>query len=307
MSLLTRFTPKGASGFGHGTTAEEVLRGLDLRGRKVLITGASSGIGLETARVLAAAGALVACAGRSREKVARALHGLPGALEPFECDLTRPASVRACVAEVAERGLALDVVICNAGIMAPARLEQAFGYELQFFTNHIGHFILVTEILEHVSDAARIVIVGSDAHRRAPAGGIEWDNLSGERNYRPIRAYGQSKLANLLFARELSRRLAGTRRTANALHPGVIVTNLQRSLPRVATVALRAVAPFVLKDVAQGAATSCYVAAHPDIEGVSGAYFADCNRTRPSRLAEDDALAARLWVESERIVSGLPE
>lgn len=305
MSLASRLLPKGANGFGYGSTAEEVTHGLDLRGRNILVTGGNSGIGLETVRVLAQRGARVIATGRSREKVAAATASLQGEIVPLACDLAKPESVRAAVASLLELKHPLHAVICNAGIMAPPRLEQAFGYELQFFTNHVGHFSLVTSLLPHVASDARFVIVSSNAHRRAPAGGIMFDNLSGERGYEPQRAYGQSKLANLLFAKELSRRLAGSGKTANALHPGVIKTNLFRTLPAVAKLAFNLAGPLVLKSVPEGAATQCYLAVHPQVAGVSGEYFSHSNVVACSALARDAGLAARLWQESERIVAGL--
>lgn len=306
MSLASRFLPKGPNGFGYGSTAEDVTAGLDLRGRNILVTGGNSGIGLETVRVLALRGARVIAAGRSREKVADATARLTGEIVPLACDLAKPASVRAAVASIVELKQPLHAVICNAGIMAPPRLEQAFGYELQFFTNHIGHFLLVTSLLPHVAGDARIVVVSSNAHRRAPPGGIQFDNLSGERGYGPQRAYSQSKLANLLFAKELARRLAGTGKTANALHPGVIKTNLFRTLPNLANLAFGLASPVLLKSVPEGAATQCYLAVHPQVAGISGEYFSHSNVAGCSEHARDPALASRLWQESERIVAGLP-
>src|SRR5688572_32142998 len=228
MSLLSRVLPRNRSGFGYGSTASDVTRDLDLRGRTILVTGGNSGIGLETVRVLAERGARVVASGRTREKVAQAVSGLAGDIVPLACDLADPSSVRAAASSIKAQGLVANAVICNAGIMALPELKQAFGYELQFFTNHIGHFLLVTSLLEHVADDARFVIVSSNAHRRAPPGGIQFDNLSGDQGYNPWSAYGQSKLANLLFTKELAKRLSGTRKTANAVHPGVIRTNLTR-------------------------------------------------------------------------------
>jgi NAD(P)-dependent dehydrogenase (short-subunit alcohol dehydrogenase family) len=199
----------------------------------------------------------------------------------------------------------LDGIIANAGIMALPKLQQAHGCELQFFTNHIGHFLLITELLSELTDTARIVVLSSSAHGAAPRVGIDFDNLSGERGYSSWAAYGQSKLANLLFAKELAKRLQGTQKTSNAVHPGVIKTSLSRSMSPVVRFGLAVAEPLALKSVAEGAATQCYVATRPELAGVSGQYFADCNVATPSALARDAALATRLWTESERIVQRL--
>lgn len=307
MSLLAAFKGTGPSGFGYGSSAEQVTEGLDLRGKTFLITGSTSGLGVETVRVLALRGARVLAAGRNREKVAQVLAGVSGDIVPVACELAEPHSVRQCVALVKREGLRLDGIICNAGIMALPELQQAFGYELQFFTNHVGHFLLVTELLGELTERGRVVMVSSGAHRWAPSGGIQLDNVSGERGYSPQVAYGQSKLANLLFAKQLAKRLAaaGSAKTANALHPGVIKTSLWRSMSPVVRLALSAVEPIGLKSIAEGAATQCYVATRPELDGVSGEYFADCNVAKPTALAQDGELAERLWVESERIVREL--
>ena len=201
-----------------------------------------------------------------------------------------------CAEQVKSLGMPIDAIICNAGIMALPKLNQKCGYELQFFTNHIGHFILVTSLIDSVVDNGRVVILSSDAHHRAPAEGIQFDNLSGKRD-------GQSKLANLLFANQLAKRLEGTGKTANSLHPGVIHTSLTRSMNPIANVAMAAAAPLVLKSTAEGAATQCYAATHPSMEGVSGTYLADCNEARAGRHGRDPAMAEKLWEVSERIVA----
>ena len=300
MSLASMLRRKGPTGFGAGSTADDVTRDLDLSGSTILVTGINSGIGFETMRVLALHGARVVAAARTEEKAREASAKVVGVTLPVACELSDPASIVACVDLLEAEGVLLDAVVCNAGIMAIPRLEQAFGYELQFFNNHIGHFILVTRLLDRLTEDARVVVVSSGAHRAAPTGGIEFDNLSGERGYRPSRAYGQSKLANLLFAKELARRFEGTARTADAVHPGVIHTNLGRSMPRAAQTGLAIVSPLVLKSTGQGAATQCFVATRPDL-AASGEYFADCNIARSSSLSRDLELARRLWDESERI------
>jgi NAD(P)-dependent dehydrogenase (short-subunit alcohol dehydrogenase family) len=306
MSLVALVKGKGESGFGYGSTAEEVTEGLDLQGRTVLVTGSNSGIGLETVRVLGKRGVRVIAAARTEEKARLATANLAGEFVPVACELSDPASVRACVAAVKKQGYALDSLICNAGIMALPNLERAFGYELQFFTNHIGHFILVTGLLDRLADNGRVVVLSSAAHGSAPPGGIQFDNLTGDKGYLSWLAYGQSKLANLLFAKELARRLSGTKKTANAVHPGVIATNLARSMNPLVRIGLSVASPLAFKTAAQGAATQCYVAVHPQVDGKSGEYFADCNVARSSRFSRDPALAKRLWEESERIVAGLP-
>ncbi len=306
MSLYQLFKPKGPSGFGYGTTAEQVTHGLSLRGKTMLVTGCNSGLGQEALRVLALRGARVVGTARTLDKAKAACGAVEGETVPVACELSHPASVRACVDAVRRTGFELDAVICNAGIMALPRLEQAYGVELQFFTNHVGHFMLVTGLLDRLAPDGRVVMLSSGAHTMAPREGIEFDNLSGERGYQGWRAYGQSKMANLLFAKELARRFAGTRRTANAVHPGVIRTNLGRHMNPVAQLVFGTVGPLVLKSVPQGAATEVYVATHPTVASTSGAYFADCNVAKPRPDAEDPALAARLWNASERIVAGLP-
>ncbi|HVO32211.1 MAG TPA: SDR family NAD(P)-dependent oxidoreductase, partial [bacterium] len=252
MSVVGLLKRKGPSGFGYNSTAEDATEGLSLSGRTVLLTGCNSGIGNEALRVLAMRGARVVGTARDLAKATAACGGVKGETVPIACELSDPASIRACVAEVKKRGLRLDAIIANAGIMALPKLQQAFGVELQFFTNHIGHFILVTGLLDQLTDAGRVVMLSSEAHRNAPREGIQFDNLSGEKGYRPWANYGQTKLANLLFAKELSRRFAGTTKTANAVHPGVIATNLTRSMNVAARVAWAAASPLFLKTIAQG-------------------------------------------------------
>jgi WW domain-containing oxidoreductase len=303
MSLLASLKGKGRSGFGYGSTAEDVTEGLSLAGRTVLVTGAASGLGKETVRVLAAHGARVLATGRTEESVRRACGAFGGEIVAFKCELSTPASVRACADAVRTSQPKLDAIVCNAGIMALPKLQQASGYELQFFTNHVGHFILVTSLLDHLGASARIVVVSSGAHTQAPRGGVQFDNLSGAQSYTPWGAYGQSKLCNILFAKELAKRLRGSGKTVNALHPGVIATELGRHMPAFMRGVLAVAHPLFLKTVPQGAATQCYLATHPSLEGVTGEYFADCNVATPTALARDGALAERLWAESERIAA----
>lgn len=308
MSVLAAVKGKGPSGFGYGSTAEDVTKGLSLAGKTILVTGCNSGLGLEAMRVLALRGAHVIGAARTLEKASTAAATVTGKAEGVACELADPASVRACVETVKLKGVTLDAIIANAGIMALPKLNRACGYELQFFTNHIGHFMLVTGLLDRLADDGRVVMLSSAAHLAAPKGGIEFDNLMGDKGYKPWTAYGQSKIANLLFAKELARRFEGTMKTANAVHPGVINTNLGRHLgiPAWADKFGYGIAnALFLKSVGQGAATECYVAVNPGTARISGQYFADSNVKKPRADAEDPALARRLWEISEEIVAKL--
>ena len=306
MSLYQLFKRNGPSGFGYGSTAEEVTEGQLLAGKTVLVTGCNSGLGLEAMRVLARRGATVLGTARTLAKATAACATVEGRTVPLACELSDPSSVRACVEAVKRGDHRLDALIANAGIMALPKREQAFGVELQLFTNHVGHFILVTGLLDRLAEDGRVVMLSSDAHRMAPKAGILFDDLAGDQGYTPWGHYGQSKLANILFAKELARRLAGTRRTANAVHPGVIRTNLGRHMPGFASFVFGLAGPLVLKSVPQGAATEVFVAVHPSVATTSGAYFVDCNVARPRADADDAAMARRLWEVTEKIVAGLP-
>jgi WW domain-containing oxidoreductase len=273
--------------FGRKSTAEEVTAGVDLTGKSAVITGTGSGLGQETARVLALRGAHVI------------------ALDRAACELANPNSVRAAADRILAMKRPIDMLICNAGIMALPRLQQTHGYETQFFVNHIGHFILVNRLLPALSDTARVVMLSSYGHNITYKDGIQFENLSGDNGYSKWRAYGQSKLANLLTAVGLARRFEGTQKTANAVHPGVIRTPLSRHMSGFLNALYGATAPLFTKSIAQGAATTCYVAAHPDVAAISGKYFADCRIARPSAHGADPELAERLWRKSEEIAASV--
>jgi len=302
MSLYSMIKGKGPSGFGYGSTTEEVTAGLDLSGKTYLVTGCNSGLGGETMRVLAKRGAKVLGAARTQKKADDACRGVDGDTVGVVCELSEPDSVRACVESVKAHA-PLDGIVCNAGIMALPKLQQKHGIELQLFTNHVGHFLLVMGLVDSLADGGRVVMLSSAAHQAAPSVGIELDNLSGEKGYSAWKAYGQSKLANLLFARQLAKQLEGTGKTANAVHPGVIATNLSRHMNPLARVALGLGKPLFLKTIPQGAATQTYVATHPDAADLSGEYFSDCNVAKSSRQGRDMALAAKLWEATEEIVA----
>lgn len=262
----------------------------------------NSGIGFETMRVLALRGAKVIGTARTLEKAEAACAQMSGALVPLACELESQDSIRACAIEVSRLGRPLDLCIANAGIMALPERALVNGVEKQLATNHLGHFLLVNLLRPQLESAraARVVVVSSAAHFQAPSGGIDFDDLAAERSYGAWRAYGQSKLANVLFAKALARRI-GPKHTANALHPGVIATNLGRNMnPLLGAVAGFVMRPFS-KTIPQGAATSCYVAARPELEGVTGKYFSDCAVSEPSRRANDEALSERLWDVSSQL------
>jgi WW domain-containing oxidoreductase len=288
------------------STAEEVTADFDLAGKTILLTGCNSGLGFETMRVLASRGAGIIGVARTRKKAADAAKKIEGEVAPVECELSDLDSVVACAEEINAMDRPIDVVICNAGIMALPELQQKYGLEMQFLTNHLGHFVLVNRLLERVrqAPAGRIVMVSSLGHYTSVAGGINFDNLSGEKRYVPFTFYGQSKLANLLMSNELARRLAGSRATSNAIHPGIIMTPLTRNIGDVRATLAGILSWPVSRSVEQGAATQCYVAASPALEGVSGHYFADCNPARMSAHAQNPDLASRLWSVSEELAAG---
>ena len=291
------------SRFTRRSTAEEVTAGLDLAGRTVLITGCASGLGLESLRVLALRGAHVIGVARSADQAARAAASVGAGITPVACDLADLESVAACADAVRALHRPIDVLMCNAGVMALRPRQQRYGVEMQFLTNHLGHFVLVNRLLDRVrqAPAGRIVVVSSLGHYFSVPGGIGFDNLSGERSYDPWTFYGQSKLANLLMSKELARRLKGSPVTCNAIHPGIIFTPLMRHLGGPLAKLGEWFTWPVNRSVEQGAATQCYVATAAALQGVNGGYFADCNPARTSVHARNPELAARLWAVSEEL------
>lgn len=303
--LLASIEDIPVSPFGFATTADEITAGIDLIGKTVLITGCNSGLGYQSMKTIAARGAHVLGAARTLEKAANACDSVKGQTTPMVCELADFDSVVACADAVQALGMPLDVLMCNAGIMGLPKLEQVNGIEKQFVVNHLGHFILTTRLLSQVEAAAegRIVMVSSIGYQNAPKAGIEFNNLSGNRSYKPFTAYGQTKLANALFAFELARMYEGTSLSANAIHPGLIATNLARYItgkPRDPNEPLRK----GFKTVQQGAATQVYVATHPNLKGVSGYYFEDCKPVVPTGLhMSDEILAAQLWAVSQALTA----
>lgn len=281
------------------------MKGTQMQGKVVLITGANTGIGRVTARELALQGAHVFLACRSREKTEAVLQEIASLsqgqakAEYLPLDLGDLASVRRCAETFLARGLPLHLLINNAGL-AGQRGMTASGFELAFGTCHVGHFLLTQLLLERLkaSAPARIVVVASTAHRHAKK--FDFDALT--RTTRTLTAfpeYSVAKLANILFAAELSRRLEGTGVTTYALHPGVVASDVWRSVPWPFDKLMKR---FMIT-TEQGAATSLYCATEPSLTNESGLYYDDCKRKTPTSLAQDKALAQRLWEASERWVA----
>jgi NAD(P)-dependent dehydrogenase (short-subunit alcohol dehydrogenase family) len=295
------------SNFGFESTAEDVTAGLDLSGMTALVTGSNSGIGYETARVLALRGARVICAARTIAKAAATSESIAGDTTTSAFDLADFDSIVAAAEKLRAAGTPIDMLVLNAGIMELPELEQVRGIERQFTVNHLGHFILTHQLLELVqaAPAGRVVVVSSgQATRNAPPEGIQFDNLSGEAGYEPGQAYGQSKLANALFSLELAERLGNGSTTSNVLRPGVIPTNLGRHMPFWKPLLLKTVGMAFTKTIPQGAATTCYVAASPIIADVRGQFFEDSNPIVAGGFTEDREMAKRLWTVSEELTAG---
>lgn len=294
--------------FGFHTTAAEVVAGLDLSGKRVVVTGAASGIGVETARALASAGAEVTLAVRDLDagrQAAGAIAASTGrAVHVAPLELTDRASIDAFVA--AWQG-PLHVLVNNAGVMAMPEQHTPEGWEMQFATNHLGHVALTMGLRRALAAAngARVVSVSSSAHMRSP---VVFDDLHfAFRPYEPWAAYGQSKTANVLFSVALTARWADDGIVSNALMPGAIPTNLQRYADGLV------IPPAIRKNTEQGAATSVLLAAWPQLEGIGGRYFVNGNEaevvahrtedtTGVAAYALDPANADRLWEESLRLL-----
>jgi NAD(P)-dependent dehydrogenase (short-subunit alcohol dehydrogenase family) len=277
-----------------------------MQGKTVLITGANQGIGKATAIALAKKGARVVLVVRNADKGAAALAEVravasASAPELIVADLSSQAQVRRAAAEFMSRHVRLDVLVNNAGLFVPERRLTVDGLEETFAVNHLGYFLLTHELLGILkgSGAARIVNVASDAHRNAA---MHWDDLQYERHrYRGFKAYGQSKLANVLFTYELARRLEGTKVTANALHPGVIGSGFGQTYGGPVSVLIKIARPFLLTPE-EGARTSVHLASSADVEGVSGKYFSKCKPVQSNAVSYDEASQRKLWALSEQLV-----
>ncbi len=296
------------SSFDEDSTADDVLAGIDLDGQLVVVTGCTSGIGFETMRALAGHGAWVVGTSRSLQSAAAACARVRGITTPLQLELSDFDSVIACANAIRSINKPLDILICNAGYLgADGDPELINGIEKHFVINHLGHFIFVNRLLGrlYMAHQGRIVVLGSRAaYTSAPESGIEFDNLDAHRDYENRRAYGHSKLANVLFALRLGELLKGSRITANSVHPGVINTEIDRNMNRFMQGAFAVVSTFGYgKSIEEGAATTCFVATSPLLGSTSGKYFEDCNAVTivGEGHLHDAAMATRLWDVSEEL------
>jgi retinol dehydrogenase-12 len=270
-----------------------------------LVTGATRGIGFETARALAAAGATVVLHGRDPESARAAAAriaqdtGSPH-VRPVFADFSQLIRVRALAEELDAALPHLDVLVDNAGLMTPAHSLSADGYELTFAVNHLAPFMLTNLLLPklRLSAPSRVVVVASAAHGRAT---LDFADLMNERVSGLWPAYSRSKLANILFTRALARRLEGSGVTANCLHPGLVRSNLFHDGPRQMRAAMRLFGRLFMLSARAGARTSVYLATAPELSGRSGGYYANCQPATPSIAAQDQADGERLWRESARL------
>lgn len=292
------------SPFGAQSTGEEVTAGLDLTGQVALVTGCNSGLGFETMRVLALRGAHVLGTGRTLEKASVACQSVEGKTTPLVLELSDFQSAVDCATRVAGLGLAPDMLILNAGINTFGELELVNGIEKIFVVNFLGHFVLARHLLPlmQAAGSGRVVHVSSrSGYKQAPSVGIDFDNLRGEKAFDAGEAYGRSKLANALFSLELADRLEGTGVSSNAIHPGLVKTNIARTAPAPIRTAFKLLGGIIAKTPAEGAATQLYVATHPSLDGVSGTYFEDCNPVTISGAHHmtDKPMAEKLWRVAE--------
>jgi WW domain-containing oxidoreductase len=281
--------------FGRRSTADKVLAGIDLSGKHILVTGCNTGLGLETMNAFAANGATVIGLARTIQAATDACAQASTACIPVACDLTDLESIAAAVHTI--RGIAgpLDAIVANAGVANLPSLHTRYGVDMHFLANHIGHFALVNGLADLLRDnGGRVVIVSSRAGiNDAPREGIMFDNLDGRRFYEPSTFYGQSKLANALYAKELSRRLSSRGISVNSVDPGAARTRINKGY----------FARLFAKSAARAAATQALLAASPQASGITGQYWSDCRIAKGSPLLEDYVLAQRLWDVSDEIVT----
>jgi NAD(P)-dependent dehydrogenase (short-subunit alcohol dehydrogenase family) len=279
-----------------------------MQGKIILVTGATNGIGLVTARELARLGGEVTLVGRNAARCSGAAELIRlqtgVVVGTIVADLSTLAGIRQTAADFLKTHQNLHVLVNNAGGMFARRRLTPDGFETTFALNHLSYFLLTNLLLELLKSSApaRIVNVSSRSHERAK---LDFDNLQGEKRYAGMRAYGQSKLANLLFTYELARRIAGTSVTVNALHPGFVATGFARNNGPFYNVGTWVAGRLFGRTPEQGARTSLYLASSPEVEGVTGKYFVDCSPVESRPQSYDLAAAAKLWQVSEALVGGL--
>ncbi|AGC42222.1 retinol dehydrogenase [Myxococcus stipitatus DSM 14675] len=280
-----------------------------LDGKVCLITGATGGIGLETAKALGRMGATLVLVGRDEARTQAAVDAVKQAVagaqvDTLRADLSSMQSVRALAADFRSRYSRLDVLLNNAGLIIDRRKTTVDGFEATLATNHLAPFLLTSLLMDtlRASGPARVVNVSSDAHR---VGKVDFDDLQSERSYDGFRVYATSKLANILFTRALARRLTDSAVTTNAVHPGVVRTGFGHNTEGFFRWVVKLGAPFMLS-AEGGAKTSIYLSSSPEVEGVSGKYFIRRRQRKPSAAARDDASAERLWLESARLTGVTP-
>ncbi len=273
-----------------------------MRGKRVLVTGATTGIGRVTAVELGRAGAEVVLVARDRDKAEATLAELAQAGAPpaqvLMADLSLMSSVRALAEEVRGRFDRIDVLVNNAGAIFGARALTAEGFERTFALNHLSYFLLTNLVLDRLPSGARIVNVSSEAHKPAR---VDFDDLQLERRYTAFGAYCLSKLMNLMFTFELARRVQARGITVNAAHPGPVASNFGRSNRGFFGFLFALASPFLLTPE-KGARTQIWLASSPDVAGVSGKYFAKCREKKPSPRALDEATQKRLWDVTAQLV-----
>jgi len=281
--------------FGRRSTADQVLAGIDLNGKRMVVTGCNAGLGLATMNAFAANGATVIGLARTIQAATEACAQASPLCIPVACDLADFESIAAAVRTIHGVPGTLDAIVANAGVANLPSLDTRYGVEMHFLANHIGHFALINGLADLLRDGtARVVMVSGNAGiNLAPHEGIMFDNLDGARFYEPSMFYGQSKLANALYARELSRRLSSRGIAVNAVDPGAARTRVNRGY----------FARLFAKSAARAAATQALLAANPQAAGITGQYWSDCRISQGSPLLEDSVLAGRLWDVSEEIVA----
>jgi NAD(P)-dependent dehydrogenase (short-subunit alcohol dehydrogenase family) len=286
----------------------------ELAGRTIVITGGNTGIGKEAAIGLASLGARVVITSRDEERGRSARQEITDrsgndSVEVMALDLASFRSIRSFATDVLDRFDRLDVLVANAGLILRRRTETEDGFEATFGINHLGHFLLTDLLVDRLRASApsRVVVVASAAHKGARHG-LDFEDLQSERKYRWMDAYNKSKLANICFTRELARRLDGTGVAVNALHPGFVRSDFGRGgdLGGLYGWGIKYLAgPFAISPE-RGARTTIYLASSPEVDGVTGGYFYKSRPSEPSRVAQDDDAARRLWDVSEQLVASVP-